>query len=182
MKNFRLGKCRLLFEVLTHQSKLRLKKYRLIPFGMGVCDNMTWSVYRADFDASFELTSYEIWLISQNPNSILFQFQGVTSVKRINLWALTLVGPTGTRPVLDPLAVLQLDNRLFIYGKKIIFGLVFPDSVCYCCIFCANVVLKCVEKQLNLHSFFATISKVNVEWVVSLKKIAFFCWLHHQVM
>ena len=27
---------------------------------------------------------------------------------------ITLVGHTGTRPVLDPLAVLCLDNRLFI--------------------------------------------------------------------
>ena len=35
---------------------------------------------------------------------------GVPSVNRIDLRALTLVGPTGTSPVLDPLDVLRLDN------------------------------------------------------------------------
>ena len=35
-------------------------------------------------------------------------------MNRIYLQALTLVGHTGTRPVLDPLAVLLLDNRLYI--------------------------------------------------------------------
>ena len=33
-------------------------------------------------------------------------------MNRIDLPALTLVGPTGTSPVLDPLAVLRHDNRL----------------------------------------------------------------------
>ena len=40
---------------------------------------------------------------------------GVPSVNRIDLRALTLVGPLGTSPVLDPLAVLHLDNQLFIF-------------------------------------------------------------------
>ena len=40
---------------------------------------------------------------------------GVSSVNRKDLQALNLVGPTGTSPVLNPLAVLCLDNRLFIY-------------------------------------------------------------------
>ena len=39
---------------------------------------------------------------------------GVPSVNRIDLRALTLVGSTSTRQVLDPLAVIHLDNRLFI--------------------------------------------------------------------
>ena len=37
---------------------------------------------------------------------------GVPSVNRTDLQALILVGPTDTSPVLDPLAVLLLDNRL----------------------------------------------------------------------
>ena len=45
----------------------------------------------------------------------LFLTSGVPSVNRIDLWALTLVGPTGTSLVLDPLAVLCPNNRLFIY-------------------------------------------------------------------
>ena len=36
-------------------------------------------------------------------------------MKRTDLQALTLVGPTVTRPVQDPLAVLSLDNQLNIY-------------------------------------------------------------------
>ena len=34
---------------------------------------------------------------------------------RIDLQFLTLVGPTGDNLVLDPLAVLHLDNRQFIF-------------------------------------------------------------------
>ena len=34
-------------------------------------------------------------------------------MNKIDLRALTLAGTTGTSPVLDPLAVLRLDNRLF---------------------------------------------------------------------
>ena len=37
---------------------------------------------------------------------------GIPSVNRIDLQALTSLGPTVTRPVLDPLAVLSLDNQL----------------------------------------------------------------------
>ena len=40
---------------------------------------------------------------------------GTPPVNRIDLRALTLVGPTVTRLVLDPLAVISLDNRLCIY-------------------------------------------------------------------
>ena len=36
---------------------------------------------------------------------------------RKDLQALTLVRPTGTSPVLDPLAVLCLSNQLFVYFK-----------------------------------------------------------------
>ena len=32
----------------------------------------------------------------------------------LDLWALTLVGPSEKNPVLDPLAVLHLDNQLLI--------------------------------------------------------------------
>ena len=39
---------------------------------------------------------------------------GIPLVNRIDLQALTFVGPTITRPVLDPLAVLRLDNRLYV--------------------------------------------------------------------
>ena len=35
-------------------------------------------------------------------------------MSRIGLQALILVGPTVTRPVLDPLAVLNLNNRLYV--------------------------------------------------------------------
>ena len=50
-----------------------------------------------------------------------------TSILTKYLWVLTLVGPTGTSPVLDPLAVLHLDNRhymlvsLWLEGKSKIF-------------------------------------------------------------
>ena len=36
-------------------------------------------------------------------------------MNRIDLQALTLAGPTGAILVLDPLAVLRLDNQLYIY-------------------------------------------------------------------
>ena len=36
-------------------------------------------------------------------------------MKKRDLLALTLVGPTATGPVLDPLAVLLLDNQLCMY-------------------------------------------------------------------
>ena len=49
-------------------------------------------------------------LTTQNKHFI--STSGIPSVNRIDLKALTLVGPTITRPVLDPLAVLRLDNRL----------------------------------------------------------------------
>ena len=39
---------------------------------------------------------------------------GIPSVNGIDLQALTLVGPTVTRPVLDPLAVMHLNNQLFM--------------------------------------------------------------------
>ena len=44
----------------------------------------------------------------------LFQTLWELSVKRKDLQALTLVGPTQNNPVLDPLAVLHLDNWLYI--------------------------------------------------------------------
>ena len=37
----------------------------------------------------------------------------ISSVNRIDLQALNLVGPNITGPVLDPLAVLRLNNRLY---------------------------------------------------------------------
>ena len=40
---------------------------------------------------------------------------------------LTLVGPTRDNPVLDPQAVLHLDNRLYINLKNIFAG---SDAVC----------------------------------------------------
>ena len=40
------------------------------------------------------------------------------SVDIKDLQALILVGPTGTSPVLDPLAVLHLDNQLFMNGLQ----------------------------------------------------------------
>ena len=33
---------------------------------------------------------------------------------KTDLWALTLAGPTGTSPVLDPVSVLPLNNRLYM--------------------------------------------------------------------
>ena len=36
-------------------------------------------------------------------------------MNRIDLQGNTLLGPTGTSPVLDPLAVLRLNNRLYIF-------------------------------------------------------------------
>ena len=44
-----------------------------------------------------------------------FLTSGVPSKNRINLQALTSAGPTGTNPVLEPLAVLHLDNQLYLY-------------------------------------------------------------------
>ena len=37
------------------------------------------------------------------------------SVNRKDSWALTLVGPPSNNPKIAPLAVLHLDNRLYIY-------------------------------------------------------------------
>ena len=39
---------------------------------------------------------------------------------KTDLLALTLVGPTRNNPVLDPLAVLQLDNQLYICTDTLI--------------------------------------------------------------
>ena len=43
----------------------------------------------------------------------IFNFKG-TLVNQKVLRALALVGPTWDNPVLDPLAVLHLDNRLYL--------------------------------------------------------------------
>ena len=44
----------------------------------------------------------------------LFSTLGELSVKRKDLQALTLVGPPTDNPKLDPLAVLHLNNRLYM--------------------------------------------------------------------
>ena len=44
---------------------------------------------------------------------------GVPSVNNTDLRALTLVGPTGKSQVLDPLAVICFNNRLYIIQTKI---------------------------------------------------------------
>ena len=44
----------------------------------------------------------------------LFQTTMELLVIKTDLQALTLVGPTKQEPVLDPLAVLHLDKRLYI--------------------------------------------------------------------
>ena len=41
------------------------------------------------------------------------------SVNRKDLRALTLVGPTRNNRILDPLAVLHLDNRLYIMNSNL---------------------------------------------------------------
>ena len=41
-------------------------------------------------------------------------------MNRIDLLALTLVGPTGTSPVLDPLAVLRLNNKRYLLKQNIL--------------------------------------------------------------
>ena len=43
------------------------------------------------------------------------------SVKRKDYQALNLVGPTKNNPVLDPLAVQHLDNRLYILDRPLKF-------------------------------------------------------------
>ena len=50
----------------------------------------------------------------------LFQTLWEPSVNRKYLQALTLVGPTWSKPVLDPLAVLHLDNRLHVFCTNIV--------------------------------------------------------------
>ena len=40
-------------------------------------------------------------------------------MNRKDLQALTLVGPTRNNPVLDPLAVLHLDNQLFMLFQSL---------------------------------------------------------------
>ena len=47
----------------------------------------------------------------------LFQTTRELLVNKTDLQALTLVGPTRENRVLDTLAVLQLDNGLFIFGS-----------------------------------------------------------------
>ena len=44
----------------------------------------------------------------------------VPSVNRIDIRALTLVGPPGASPILDRLAVLHLHNRPYIEGMRMI--------------------------------------------------------------
>ena len=53
----------------------------------------------------------------------------LTSLNRIDLQALTLVGPSGTSPVLDSLAVLCLDNPLFICLQILCLCLDLYDQV-----------------------------------------------------
>ena len=43
-----------------------------------------------------------------------FKYETYLMYTVLNLQALTLVGPTDTSPVLDPLTVLRFDNRLYI--------------------------------------------------------------------
>ena len=45
---------------------------------------------------------------------------GMPTVNRTDLQALTLVGPTVTRPAQDPLAVLCIDNRLFMWEMEFV--------------------------------------------------------------
>ena len=47
----------------------------------------------------------------QSPSQLEIIF---SRLRQIYLQALTLVGPTVTRPVLDPLAVINIDNQLYI--------------------------------------------------------------------
>ena len=49
-------------------------------------------------------------LIQTLEKSLLILTLGIPSVNRIDLQALTLAGPTVTRPVLDPQAILSLNN------------------------------------------------------------------------
>ena len=44
--------------------------------------------------------------------SALYSLLGGPLLNIIDLWDLTLVGPTRNNPVLDPLATLNLDNQL----------------------------------------------------------------------
>ena len=53
---------------------------------------------------------------------------GEPSLNRIDLQTLTLVGPTGNVPVLDPLAALQIDNQLFMLQFLTLpFRIIFLD-------------------------------------------------------
>ena len=42
----------------------------------------------------------------------------ISEQNRLTLTSMTVAGPTVKRPVPDPLAVLSLDNRLFMWGYK----------------------------------------------------------------
>ena len=53
----------------------------------------------------------------------------VPSVNRVDIRALTLVGPTGASPILDPLAVLHLHNRLYIEGMRVIVVIILYFDV-----------------------------------------------------
>ena len=53
-------------------------------------------------------------MLTESNKCSLFSTSGVPSVNKIDLWALILAGPTGTSLVLYPLAVLHLDNSLYI--------------------------------------------------------------------
>ena len=56
---------------------------------------------------------------TKSPNCSLFQTLRELSVNRKVLQALTLVGPTRENPVPDPLAVLHLDNQLYIFEHSL---------------------------------------------------------------
>ena len=78
-------------------------------------------------------------------------------VNKRDLLAYTLVGPTVTRPVLNPLAVLLLDNRLFIL-KVEVGQFDKPSLSCPCCskhfcwIFFKFEILQIIQQCYSLSS------------------------------
>ena len=80
------------------------------------------------------------------PSMVFILTSGEPSVNRIVLLALTLVGPIWPKPAQDPLAVLQLENRLYIPCTQT-FKLCMWVCVCVCYVCVCVCVCRKRERE-----------------------------------
>ena len=65
----------------------------------------------------FVYTIVKLPIYTSSTNSSLFQCQTMSETPLVNIRDFTLAGPTVTRLEPDPLAVLSLNNQLFIWAQ-----------------------------------------------------------------